>query len=171
MKLRSMTAADWPAVRRIYQEGIATGHATFTASAPARWEDWAESHIDSCNLAAIDGEGSVVGWAALSPVSERCVYNGVGEVSVYVDSAAQGLGVGSLLLAELVLRSEAAGLWTLQAGIFPENASSISLHAKHGFRTVGVRERVGKMAVGEWTGRWRDVALMERRSSRVGLDS
>ena len=156
-----MTAADWPDVQRIYREGIATGLATFETDAP-EWDDWDGSHLEECRLVArLDGEAA--GWAALSPVSDRCVYGGVAEVSVYVSPAHAGKGVGNALMSALVAASEAAGLWTLQAGIFPENEASIALHRKHGFRRVGVRERLGRL-----DGEWRDVALLERRSAVVG---
>ena len=156
-----MTAADWDRVRQIYLEGIATGNATFEKDAPT-WEKWDASHRGDCRLVARQG-GEVVGWAALSPVSSRRVYDGVAEVSVYVGANERGLGVGRLLLSALVESSERAGIWTLQAGIFPENVPSIKLHQKLGFRLVGVRERLGCM-----NGRWRDVALMERRSAVAG---
>ncbi len=157
-----MTADDWPEVRRIYVEGIASGMATFETDAPA-WDEWDKLHLDECRLlATFDGEPA--GWAALSTVSDRCVYGGVAEVSVYVAAAHGGKGVGSALLGALVGASEAAGLWTLQAGIFPENEASIALHRKHGFRQVGVRERLGRL-----DGEWKDVALLERRSDRVGI--
>ena len=156
-----LTAADWDRVREIYLEGIATGNATFATDAPS-WEKWDSSHRPDCRLVARE-DGEVLGWAALSPVSSRCVYAGVAEVSVYVSAIARGRGVGRLLLSALVENSERAGVWTLQAGIFPENVASIELHRKLGFRLVGVREKVGCM-----NGRWRDVALMERRSAVVG---
>ncbi len=156
-ELDDMTPADWPAVRTIYEEGIATGDATFETGAPA-WENWDQGHMASPRLVAREGT-RVLGWATLSPVSGRCVYAGVAEVSVYVAAVARGQGVGSALLAELVARSERAGLWTLQAGIFPENKASIALHEKRGFRVVGRRERLGQLK-----GIWRDVILMERRS-------
>ena len=155
-----MTVADWEDVRRIYAEGIATGNATFETAPPSR-EAWDASHRKDCRLVAREGD-TVVGWAALSPVSDRCAYGGVAEVSVYVAGSARGRGVGRALLSELVRASEEAGLWTLQAGIFPENAASIAIHHACGFRTVGVRERLGRLA-----GAWRDVALLERRSVRV----
>lgn len=161
MPIRSMTAADWPEVRDIYSQGIATGNATFETEAPP-WPDWDRAHMASCRLVFTDGE-AVLGWAALTPVSSRCVYQGVAEVSVYVDEIARGRGTGSKLMAALIPASESAGIWTLQAGIFPENQASIGLHRKFGFRVIGRRERVGKM-----DGRWRDVALMERRSQVVG---
>jgi phosphinothricin acetyltransferase len=156
-----MTADDWPAVREIYAEGIATGNATFEKSPPG-YEVWDGSHLRACRLAARAGD-EVVGWAALSPASGRCVYAGVAEVSVYVRENARGRGIGLALLRALVEESERAGLWTLQAGIFPENTASIDIHGKAGFRIVGVREKLGAM-----DGRWRDVVLMERRSTVVG---
>jgi L-amino acid N-acyltransferase YncA len=164
----AMTSSDWPQVARIYQEGIDTGNATFAARPPATWEAWCESKINSCSLVA-HGDDEVVGWAALSPVSSRTVYAGVAEVSVYVSSAARGKGVGSLLLQELIRTSEANGIWTLQAGIFPENKPSLLLHFKHGFRVVGIREKLGRMELGEYAGRWRDVMLVERRSAVTGI--
>jgi L-amino acid N-acyltransferase YncA len=148
---------DWPAVKAIYDEGIATGDATFETGAP-EWETWDQSHLPLRLVAREHGE--VLGWAALAPVSERCVYEGVAEVSVYVAARARGRGVGASLLGELVRRSEAAGLWTLQAGVFPENAASLRLHEGAGFRVVGTRERIGRQG-----DRWRDVVLLERRAS------
>jgi phosphinothricin acetyltransferase len=161
-----MTAADWPEVSRIYQEGIDTGNATFAAAPPASWDAWCEGRIISCSLVARD-DNVVVGWAALGSTSSRAVYAGVAEVSVYVSSAARRKGVGAILLQELIRSSEANGIWTLQAGIFPENQASLRLHFKHGFRVVGVREKLGRMEFGEWTGKWRDVMLLERRSNVV----
>jgi L-amino acid N-acyltransferase YncA len=158
--LRKLRQDDWPAVRAIYQQGIAGGQATFETEAPA-WAAWDRSHLDSHRLVAVHG-GEVVGWAALSPVSERCVYGGVVEDSVYVADSAQGRGIGRALLEELVRRAERDGVWTIQAGIFPENESSIALHERCGFRVVGTRERIGKHH-----GVWRDVVLMERRSKEV----
>ncbi|NNM06805.1 MAG: N-acetyltransferase [Gemmatimonadetes bacterium] len=160
-RIRAMEPSDWPRVREIYEEGIATGHATFEAAAP-EWPDWDAKHIQTCRLVAEAG-GKVLGWAALWPASDRCVYGGVAEVSVYVGTQAHGRGMGTLLLEELVRASEAEGYWTLQAGIFPENGSSVRIHEKCGFRVLGTRERLGKMG-----GQWRDVLLMERRSSLVG---
>jgi L-amino acid N-acyltransferase YncA len=158
--VRELRRDDWPAVRAIYQQGIAGGQATFETEAPA-WAAWDRSHLVGHRLVA-DHEGEVVGWAALSPVSERCVYEGVAEDSVYVADSAQGRGVGRELLEELVRRAESDGVWTIQAGIFPENESSIALHERCGFRVVGTRERIGKHH-----GVWRDVVLMERRSEEV----
>lgn len=159
--IEKMIAEDWNAVRAIYEEGISTGHATFEQSPPT-WEKWDAGHFATCRLVARAGN-EVLGWAALSPVSVRKVYAGVAEVSVYVAERARGRRVGSLLLSELVAASEHAGIWTLSAGIFPENTASIALHERHGFRVVGTRERIGCM-----NGRWRDVVLMERRSAIVG---
>jgi phosphinothricin acetyltransferase len=161
LEVRSMTPRDWPAVRAIYQEGIETGDATFEAEAP-EWEGWDRKFLPEPRIVALAG-GEVLGWAALAAVSDRCVYGGVGEVAVYVGARARRRGVGTVLLEALVEASEKAGYWTLQAGIFPENAGSVRIHEKCGFRVVGTRERLGKMA-----GRWRDVLLLERRSSTVG---
>ena len=160
---RPLQPVDWPSVKEIYEEGIATGHATFETEAPP-WEEWDEKHVDSCRIVA-EREGRVVGWAALWPASDRCVYGGVAEVSVYVSTHAQGMGLGSLLLEELVSASEREGFWTLQAGIFPENVGSIRIHEKLGFKRLGVREHLGKL-----DGVWRDVLFLERRSRRVGID-
>jgi phosphinothricin acetyltransferase len=161
--IRPLVATDYPRVRGIYMEGIATGHATFETGAP-EWEGWDRKFLKKCRLVAeLDGE--VLGWAGLSPVSDRCVYGGVGEVAVYVAGEARGKGIGTRLLEALITASEDAGLWTLQAGIFPENVGSVRIHEKCGFRVIGKRERLGKMG-----GRWRDVLLLERRSDRVGVD-
>lgn len=161
--IRTLEPSDWPVVREIYEEGIATRHATFESEAPA-WERWHAKHIRSCRFVAEEG-GRVLGWAALCPVSDRCVYGGVAEVSVYVRGEAQGRGTGTRLLQELVAASEREGFWTLQAGIFPENQGSVRIHEKCGFRVIGYRERLGKM-----DDTWRDVLLMERRSPTVGRD-
>ena len=160
-----MRAGDGPAVLAIYGVGIATGHATFQDSLPD-WAEWDAGHLECCRIVAESAEG-VVGWAALAPVSTRPVYAGVAEVSIYLADAARGRGVGERLLGALIESSEAAGLWTLQAGIFPENAASVSLHRKFGFRVVGVRERLGRMRHGPLAGEWRDVLLLERRSPAV----
>ncbi|MGI4885461.1 MAG: GNAT family N-acetyltransferase [Janthinobacterium lividum] len=162
MTLQPLTAAHWPQASAVYAAGIATGHATFATEAPA-WDAWDRDHLPHSRLAALAADGRVLGWAALSAVSGRCVYAGVAEVSVYVAAAARGQGVGRALLGALVAAAEAAGLWTLQAGIFPENAASRALHAACGFREVGRRERIGQM-----TGVWRDTLLLERRSAIVG---
>jgi L-amino acid N-acyltransferase YncA len=160
IRITSMSAEHWDAVRAIYLEGIATGNATFETSAPD-WELWDVGHLPECRFVASDG-GEVVGWAALSPVSGRCVYAGVAEVSVYVAEQARGRKIGQRLLTALVHASEKQGFWTLQAGVFPENTPSIKLHQHCGFRMVGTREKLGKM-----NGRWRDVVLLERRSGLV----
>jgi phosphinothricin acetyltransferase len=160
--IRTLVAEDWPQVRAIYEEGIATGHATLETAAPG-WETWDGGHLKSCRLVAIE-HGRMVGWAALSPVSSRSAYAGVAEVSVYVAAVARGRGIGRRLLAELVDASERAGLWTLQAGIFPENEASLGIHRRCGFGIVGRRERLGQLG-----GKWRDVLLLEKRSTRVGV--
>jgi L-amino acid N-acyltransferase YncA len=160
--LEPMRAQDWPAVRAIYLEGIATGNATFEQTAP-EWDKWDAGHLPGARIVARSDSGDVVGWAALSAVSGRCVYAGVAEVSIYVAEQARGSGVGRQLMTRLIADSESAGIWTLQAGIFPENIASIALHERAGFRIVGRRERIGQM-----NGRWRDVVLMERRSVVVG---
>ena len=160
--IKAMRSEDWPAVQRIYSEGIATGNATFETETPL-WEKWDQGHIQDCRLVAVNSE-AILGWAALSPVSTRRVYSGVAEVSVYVAAKARGQGVGMLLLQSLVEQSEGCGVWTLQAGIFPENVPSVALHKSCGFREVGLRQRLGQR-----NGVWRDVLLLERRSSRVGV--
>lgn len=157
-----MEPGDWDAVRAIYLEGIATRNATFETDAPG-WEKWDRDRLSCCRLVARDGTG-VLGWAALSPVSSRPVYAGVAEASIYVAAPARGRGVGAALLRVLVDASERAGIWTLQAGIFPENAASLRMCQRAGFRVVGTRERIGCM-----DGRWRDTVLMERRSPVAGV--
>ena len=160
MNLRELRAGDWPAVRAIYEDGIRSGDATFETETPS-WERWDAAHPELRLVAERDG--SVVGWAALSPASARDCYRGVGEVSVYVAAEARGDGLGRALLDELVERSEQAGYWTLSAGVFPENEASLRLHKACGFREVGVRERLGELG-----GVWRDVVLLERRSTLTG---
>jgi L-amino acid N-acyltransferase YncA len=167
-KIVAMTAADWPVVAEIYREGIATGHATFASEPPATFAEWSKGKMVGCSVMACDETGRVIGWACLTPVSDRCVYVGVAEVSVYVAQAARGRGVGDDLMREVIARSEVLGVWTLQAGIFPENKSSIALHVRNGFREVGRRERIGKMTHGPFAGQWRDTVLLERRSSVAG---
>lgn len=161
-KLEKMKEQDWEQVQSIYREGIVTGNATFETDVP-EWDEWDRSHLRDCRLVA-RSESRVIGWAALSPVSTRCVYSGVAEVSLYVTASARGVGVGKALLCELIEESERAGIWTLQGGIFPENAASIALTKACGFRTVGYRERMGQM-----NGVWRDVIIVERRSKVVGV--
>lgn len=158
MSFRVMRPEDWEGVSRIYAEGIATGNATFETEVPS-WEAWDAAHMKELRLVAVEGD-EVIGWAALSPVSGRCVYAGVAEGSVYVAEAAQRRGVGRALLDELIRRSEDAGIWTIEAGIFPENAASLALHERAGFRVVGTRRRLGRHR-----GAWRDVVFLERRSA------
>jgi phosphinothricin acetyltransferase len=158
--VRELRPEDWPEVATIFEEGIRTGNATFETEVPS-WEAWDAAHPELRLVAEIDRE--LAGWAAASPVSDRCCYRGVAEVSVYVTARFRGHGVGRALLEELALRSEAAGIWTLQAGIFPENKASLRLHLGCGFRVVGVRERLGEL-----DGVWRDVLFLERRSRVVG---
>jgi|SRR3954470_8556227 L-amino acid N-acyltransferase YncA len=157
-----MRQDHWPEVSRIYDQGLATGDASFETSVPG-WEAFDAAHLAAHRLVAVDDDGRVQGWAVLSPVSDRCVYGGVAEDSVYVAEAARGAGVGRSLLTALTARAEADGIWTLQAGIFPENTASLALHHACGFRTVGVRERLG-----QHRGVWRDVLLVERRSEAIG---
>jgi phosphinothricin acetyltransferase len=156
-----MTAEDWPRVRAIYEEGIATGQATFETEAPP-WEQWDTAHHPNGRVVAREGE-HVLGWGALSPVSRRPCYAGVAEVSVYVDGSARGRGVGLALLEHVIAASEALGIWTLQGATFPENIASLRLQARCGFRIVGRRERIAQL-----NGVWRDTVLTERRSGRVG---
>ncbi len=197
MKTVPLLPEHWSAVRRIYEDGLATGNASFQTSAPS-WEQWDRAHLPHSRLVAIgegllassdgplgagispnfdgpaggspvdsggspvDSGGSpLVGWAALSPVSARPVYAGVAEVSIYIDPAHRGKGLGLKLMAALIAESEANGIWTLQAGIFPENEASIQLHLRSGFRQIGIREKIGKMG-----DRWRDTVLLERRSQK-----
>lgn len=160
--VRAMNPSDWDAVSRIYEEGIKTGFATFETSIPS-YESWNAAHMTSCRIVATEDE-NVLGWAALSPVSSRCVYGGVAEVSVYIAANSRGKGAGKLLMNSLIKESEADGIWTLQSGIFPENEGSIRLHEKVGFRFIGKRERVGKL-----NNEWKDNLLFERRSKTVGI--
>ena len=155
-----MTASDWEQVRAIYVEGLREGNSTFETQAPS-WEAWDEAHLKSPRL-VMRADDKVLGWAALSPVSRRSVYSGVAELTIYVTESERGKGIGRALLEQLIEESEQAGIWTLQASIFPENAASIELHLKSGFREVGRRERIAKL-----NGVWRDTILFERRSKRV----
>jgi L-amino acid N-acyltransferase YncA len=156
-----MDPRHWAAVERIYLEGIATGQATFQTESPG-WEEWDKSHTAACRLVAVDGD-EVLGWAALTPVSGRCVYAGVAEVSVYIAEKARGRGLGKALLEALIAESEQDSYWTLQASIFPENSASLRLHQNAGFRIIGTRERIGQMH-----GIWRDTVMLERRSKIIG---
>jgi len=157
--IRPMTAADWPAVRDIYEAGIATGNATFETSAPT-WPRWDATHLTEHRLIAVDD--AIVGWAALSPVSDRCVYGGVVEHSIYIDPEHRCRGVGRVLLDARIASTEATGIWTIQTGIFPENSPSLALHERCGSRIIGRRERIGQLH-----GTWRDTLLLERRSQVV----
>jgi len=158
-----MLPAHWYEVKRIYEEGIATGNATFQTEAPT-YEEWNRGHLTISRFVAVENE-EIIGWAALTAVSSRCVYAGVAEVSVYVASSVRGKGIGNALLQALIKSSEENNLWTLQAGIFPENIASIKLHEANDFRIIGIREKIGKM-----NGVWRDTVLLERRSKLVGND-
>lgn len=165
VRLRPMHPADWPAVARIYAQGIASGDATFERRVP-EWSEWDAARHAAARLVAEDGSAGVVGFACVSPVSSRPVYRGVCEVMVYVAEEARGAGLGRRLMEALVATTEEAGIWTLQAGIFPENRASVAVHEAVGFRHVGVRERLGRFH----DGRWRDVLLLERRSEVAGVD-
>jgi phosphinothricin acetyltransferase len=161
VELRDLRSDDWPEVARIFEEGIRTGVATFETEVPS-WEAWDAAHLAEHRLVAVR-DGRIVGWIALAPVSSRCCYEGVAEVSAYVAEEARGEGVGRELLAALIESSERAGIWTLETGVFPENAPSLALLQRFGFRVVGTRERIGRMH-----GMWRDVVFLERRSEVVG---
>ena len=161
-----MSAQDWLDVKRIYHAGIATGHATFESKPPS-WAEFDRTRLLDHRHVLVTPEGSVVGWVAAVPVSNRAAYSGVVEHSVYVDPAAQGRGCGGRLLRLLIQSTESAGIWTIQSGVFPENEASIAMHLTNGFRIVGTRERVARMSYGPLTGEWRDVVLLERRSPVV----
>ncbi|KAA5536903.1 N-acetyltransferase family protein [Taibaiella lutea] len=162
MEIINLKEQHYKDVSRIYLEGIATQNATFEKTAPD-WETWNKGHLEFCRYVAIEGN-EIVGWAALSAVSGRCVYAGVAEVSEYIAGQHRGKGVGRQLLQKIITDSESNGIWTLQAGIFPENEASIKLHEQCGFRMVGYREKIGQM-----NGVWRNTVLLERRSTIAGL--
>jgi len=162
MRIESMTADDWPAVRAIYEEGLATGHGSFETTAPS-WEDWNAKRTPHTRLVARDG--GVLGWVALTPVSTRACYAGVAEVGIYVAATARGRGVGTALMEAAIASAESQGIWTLQAATFPENTASLALQRRCGFREIGYRERIACHH-----GVWRNTILMERRSTRVGVD-
>jgi phosphinothricin acetyltransferase len=161
VEIEALTARDWTAVERIFDEGIRTGDATFETSTP-EWEKWDAGHLATCRLVARAGD-EILGWAALSPVSNRRCYAGVAEVSLYIAGHARSRGVGTRLLSALIEASERAGIWSLQSLTFPENTASLALQQRHGFRVIGRRERIACR-----DGRWRDVVLLERRSNVAG---
>jgi L-amino acid N-acyltransferase YncA len=160
LDIRELREEDWPAVRAIYEQGIAGRNATFATEAPD-WDAWDRSQLDGHRLVAVE-DGRVVAWIVVHPVSPRPCYSGVVEHSVYVDTDAQGKGVGRALLERLIVDTEKAGIWTIQTGIFPENEASLALHLKCGFRVVGTQERIGQL-----DGVWRDVVVVERRSKEI----
>lgn len=161
--VRPMQESDWPEVRRIYQEGIATGQATFEVEAPD-WRRFDASRLPAHRLVAEGPDAGILGWAAVSAVSARPVYAGVVEHSIYVSAAARGRRIGAILLRSLIAATEQAGIWTIQASVFPENGPSLGLHLAHGFRVVGHREKIARMAHGPAAGQWRDTVLIERRT-------
>lgn len=160
--IKPMLQQHWEQVKQIYESGIATGVATFETTAPS-WEKWNDGHLTFARLVAIENN-KIAGWAALSPVSSRCVYGGVAEVSVYVADSSKGQGIGKLLLQNLITESETNNIWTLQAGIFTDNVVSVKLHEKVGFRVIGHRERIGKLH-----NNWKDNFILERRSKIIGI--
>ncbi|MGO4918625.1 GNAT family N-acetyltransferase [Maribacter spongiicola] len=161
--IRTMLATDWESVANIYKQGIDTGMATFETNVPT-FEAWDEAHMRTCRFIA-ESTSEIMGWVALSPVSSRCVYGGVAEISVYISENSRGKGLGKLLLEHVISASEQEGIWTLQSGIFPTNYGSIKIHEATGFRMIGKRERVGRLH-----SKWVDNVLFERRSSIVGID-
>lgn len=163
MEIRPITKDNFSEVVEIYKQGLATNIATFQNDLP-QWEDWNKGHLDFCRISIYENN-KMLGWTALTPVSSRCVYAGVAEVSVYIAQNERGKGIGKILLNELITQSEANGIWMLQSGIFSENQSSIKLHEKCGFRMVGYREKIGKK-----NGIWKDNILMEYRSKNIGID-
>ncbi len=163
IQIRNMQTTDWEAVKNIYESGIATGVATFEISAPS-WEKWNNGHLIFARL-VVTINSNIIGWAALSPVSNRCVYGGVAEVSIYLSDDHRGQGIGKKLLQRLIDESESNGIWTLQAGIFTDNIPSVKLHENVGFRIIGRREKIGKLK-----DHWKDNYILERRSKIVGID-
>ncbi len=162
--LEEMKVSDWEQLKEIYLEGISTGLATFQTEVPS-WENWDKGHLNICRLVARSSD-KVLGWAALSPISSRCCYEGVTEVSIYISQEHKGQGIGTAIMNELIKQSEKNGIWTLHSGIIRENAASLTMHKKCGFREIGIREKIAKMGNGEW----HDVVLMERRSKVIGID-
>lgn len=163
-EIEDMKPLDWEQVKNIYLEGIKTGIATFQTEAPT-WENWDKGHLNSCRL-VVRSENVILGWAALSPTSSRCCYEGVAEVSIYIGENYKGQGIGTALLTSIIKKSEENGIWTLYCAIIRENTASIAIHKKCGFREIGIRERIAKMG----NGVWHDVVLLERRSNTVGID-
>ncbi len=163
MEIKSITKDNFPEAMEIYRQGLETQIATFQNDTPT-WEDWDKGHLDFCRISIFDNN-KMLGWTSLTPVSSRCVYAGVAEVSIYIAKEERGKGIGKIVLTELIRQSEKNGIWTLQSGIFAENESSIKLHEKCGFRIVGYREKIGKK-----NGVWKDNVLMERRSKTIGID-
>jgi L-amino acid N-acyltransferase YncA len=163
LKFKPITANDWNSIATIYKQGIETGDATFEQDVPS-WEDWDASHIEKCRIATIL-ENQIVGWAALTQVSGRCIYAGVAEVSVYVHENFRGKKIGLQLLQKIIEESEKENFWSLQSGIFPENKASLSIHDQAGFRIIGIREKIGKM-----NGKWRNNTILERRSTIIGVE-
>lgn len=162
MTITGLKDIHYSAVKDIYLQGIATRNATFQTEAPS-WEEWDNGHLNHSRIIAVDDQDTVMGWAALSAVSSRCVYAGVAEVSVYIGADHRGKGIGNRLMQNLIKSSEQNNIWTLQAGIFPENTASLQLHQNNGFRIIGKREKIGKMG-----DTWRDTVLLERRSTVIG---
>ncbi len=162
MEFSTIDKINYPEIAKVYQEGIDTGFATFETKAP-NWESWDNAHIQHSRISCYENS-TLLGWGALSPVSSRCVYGGVAEVSVYISAAARGKGIGTHILNKLIDESEKNNIWTLQSGVFRENKASIAIHEKCGFRIIGYKERIGKLH-----GVWKDNILLERRSEIVGL--
>lgn len=162
IEIKAMSSNNWDEVAKIYQEGIQTGLATFETDIPSL-KKWNKSHVKLCRLVAV-ADNEIVGWAALSPVSSRCVYGGIAEVSVYVSAQHRRKNIGKMLLKKLIIESEKYNFWTLQSGVFPENIGSIKLHENLGFRQIGFREKIGKL-----NGVWKDTILFERRSKFIGI--
>ncbi|MDB5017745.1 MAG: ywnH [Mucilaginibacter sp.] len=162
MNIENLTEKHWPEVKAIYESGVATGNANFSHQVPD-WLEWDSTHVKNCRLVAVENN-QVIGWAALTAISDRCVFAGVAEVSVYIAEGFRGKGIGKTLLAQLVKESEQNNFWTLESRIFAENAASIKIHEENGFRIVGSRERIGQL-----NGVWRDTLLLERRSIEVGI--
>lgn len=162
-EIRPMRTEDRDRVLEIFLQGINGGNATFDKTVPS-WEAWDAKHFKNCRFVLEDENNHAVGWCALQPVSNRDCFRGVAEVSIYLDVSVQGKGMGTILMKKLILDSEENNFWTLQAGIFPENIGSLKIHAKHGFRIVGTREKIGEM-----NGKWRDIVFLERRSKITGI--